>query len=186
LEEAASAGPLEQAFEAAVATYLGTGGDKRLLGETEDRPRNKLLDVLSQYRVDEITDAVMVHATAKLYPRATPATINRQLYTPVITVLRMASGRGSPTSRGPKGHSEIKPAEAPPDKWFKPVLKQCRPQLGAVLLFCTTSSRRAGEAIKCQPEHYDPENGTVFIGSDKNGNPIVVQLAKQVVEAFNL
>ncbi len=187
-EAAIAAGPLEPMFAEAVATYLGTGGDKRFLGETDDGPSNKLLDQLGHVRVNEITDTVMVHAAAAIYPTATPATVNRQLYTPVIAVLRMAAkGRPwKPDLTRPKGHSDIKPAEAPPDAWFKPLLPQCRPQLAAVLLFCTTSGRRAGEAIKCLPEHYSPERGTVLVGKDKRGNPILVQVAKQVQEAFAL
>jgi len=90
LEAAAGAGPLERTFEEAVVIYLGAGGDKRFLGEEEGKPRNKLLDFLGQYRVNEIDDAVMAKAVAKLYPTATPATVNRQLFTPVISVLRMA------------------------------------------------------------------------------------------------
>ena len=188
LEAAASAGPVEPTFEEAVATYLGTGGDKRFLGEVEGGPRNKLLDRLGRIRVNEITDAVMVSAATAIYPTASPVTINRQLYTPVIAVLRMVSKARpwKPDLTRPKGHSNIKPAKAPPDKWFAPVLATCRPQLGALLLFCTTSGRRAGEAIKCLPEHYNPERGTALIGKDKNGNPVLVQVAKQVQEALEL
>jgi integrase len=187
LEAAASSGPLEPTFEEAVATYLGTGGDKRFLGEVAGGPRNKLLDRLGSIRVNEISDAVMVAAAAALYPTATPVTVNRQLYTPVIAVLRMAS-KGKPWKPDltrPKGHSNVKPAESPPDAWFAPLLPKCRPQLAAVLLFCTTTGRRGGEALRCLPEHYDPENGTVRI-KDKSGNTIQVQLADEVREAFSL
>jgi integrase len=169
-----------------VATYLTTGGDKRFLGEVEGGPRNKLLDALGQYRVDEVTDAVMAATAQKLYPKATAATLNRQLYTPVISVLRLAAkGKGwKPSLTRPKGHSKLKPAAAPPETWWDAVLPECRPQLGALLIFCTTSSRRAGEAIRCLPEHFDPEAGTVFVGRDKNGNAILVKVPEGVVDAI--
>jgi len=188
LEAAASAGPLEPTFEEAVLIYLGAGGDRRFLGEEEGKPRNKLLDFLGQYRVNEINDQVMIKALTAIYPTATPATINRQLYTPVISVLRMAS-KGKPWKPDltrPKGHAVIKRAKPPPAEWFPVVLPQCNVRLAALLLFCTSSGRRTGEAIKCLPDDFDPVRGTVTIDKDKRGNTVTVHLARQVLEALHL
>lgn len=186
LESAATSGPLEPTFEEAVATYLGTGGDKRFLGEVEGGPRNKLLDFLGSYRVNEITDTVMGRAVTQLYPTAAAVTVNRQLFTPVISVLRLAAKGKTwkPDLKRPEGHSKLKPAKAPADTWYAAVGPECRPQLIALLLFCTTSGRRAGEAMRCLPADFNPEDGTVFIGKDKNGNAILVRLAQAVVEAI--
>jgi integrase len=56
--------------------------------------------------------------------------------------------------------------------------------LAALLLLCTTSGRRTGEAIRCVPDDFDPQRGTLLIGKDKLGNPRLIQLARQVIEAL--
>lgn len=186
LEEAAKAGPLAPTFEEAVLTYLGAGGDARFLGEKEDGPRNRLLDHLGQHRCDEIDDAVMTKAATALYPTATSATVNRQLYTPVISVLRLASKgkKWKPDLQRPKGYSKLKPAKSPPKEWFSSVLPVASPQLRGLLLMCTFHRVRAGEAIRLLPSDFDPVAGTVILEKTKTGEPVFLQLAKPVVDAI--
>jgi integrase len=186
LEEAAKAGPLAPTFEEAVVTYLAAGGDVRFLGESEDGPRNRLLDHLGQYRCDEIDDAVMGKAATTLYPTATAATLNRQLHTPVISVLRLASNgkNWKPDIQRPKGYSKLRPAKSPPDDWFDSVFAVAGKPLQALLLMCTLHRIRAGEAIRLLPSDFDPETGTVILEKTKTGEPVFLQLAKSVVEAI--
>lgn len=186
LEEAVKSGPLAPTFEEAVETYLGSGGDPRFLGEIENGPRNRLLDFLGQYRVDAIDDAIMTRAATALYPTAKPITVNRQLYTPVITVLRLAAkGQNwKPDLKRPKGWWRLKPARPPENSWFDLVRPKCRPQLWALLLFCTIHGRRAGDAIRLEPEDFNLVERTALIERTKNGDPLLVRLADQVVEAI--
>jgi hypothetical protein len=79
----------EATFAEAALIYLRNGGDKRFLTKKDGTPA-KLLAELADKRVNEIDDAVMTAAAVKLYPDAEPITVNRQLYTPVITVMGLA------------------------------------------------------------------------------------------------
>lgn len=187
IEEAIKAGPLAPTFEEAVVTYLGSGGDARFLGEEEGKPGNRLLDCLAQFRCDEIDDATMVRTANKLYPTATAATINRQLYTPVISVLRLASKgkHWKPALRRPKGYLEHSPAKSPGDDWFVAVRAKCRPTLWALVLFDAIHGRRAGEALGLAPSDYDRSAGTILIDRTKNGEPVFIRLAKPVIEAID-
>jgi integrase len=186
LEQAATAAPLAPTFEEAVLTYLTTGGDARFLGERERGPRNRLLDHLGQYRCDEIDDAVMSKAVSMLYPTATAATINRQLYTPVVSVLRLASKgkKWKPDLQRPKGYSKLRPAKSPPSDWFARVLPVAGPELKALILLCSFHRLRAGEALRLKPADLDPVEGTIIVERTKNGHPVFVRLAASVVDAI--
>jgi hypothetical protein len=113
--------------------------------------------------VNEIDDAVMTATAAKLYPDAEPITVNRQLCTPVITVLRLASKGKSwkPALTRPTGYAEYKPAKSPRDDWFAAVRPKCKPQLWALILFDAIHGRRAGEGLGLTPDAYDPKAGHI-------------------------
>jgi integrase len=186
LEAAAGAGPKEQTFEESVLTYLQAGGDRRFLGEEEGKPPNRLLQFLGHYRVNEIDDVVMTQAWRELYPNAASITVNRQLYTPVIAVLRMAA-KGKPWKPAltrPKGYSKLKPAKAPPDSWYNRLKREAPPRLWALVLFITLHGRRPSDGFRRVPADYDPVEQTIEIDKDKNGDPILVGLCEPVVEAL--
>src|SRR5687768_1400774 len=62
-------------FAEAVELYLQQGGEARFL--------SAILERWGPWRIDEITAAEVAKAAAELYPARTPATIDRQLYTPL-------------------------------------------------------------------------------------------------------
>src|SRR5262249_32848314 len=119
LEALALADAPEATFAEAALVYLRAGGDKRFLVHSKSGEPSKLLAWMHEKRVDEIDDAVMTEAAVALYPSAAPITVNRQLYTPVIAVLTMAS-KGKPwkpdISR-PKGYADLKPPKSPRKEW---------------------------------------------------------------------
>jgi integrase len=176
----------EATFAEAALVCLRSGGDKRFLVDKNGKPA-KLLAELADRRVNEIDDAVMTAAAAKLYPDAEPITVNRQLYTPVVTVLRRAAkGKGwKPALTRPKGYASHKPARSPRDDWFVAVRPECRPQLWALILFDAIHGRRAGEGLGMTPDAYDPQAGTIFIGKTKNGDPVFIKLAQSVMDALD-
>lgn len=175
---------LEPTFEEAAEVYLSTGGDGRFL-------HDKLLDAIGHYRVNEIDDAVMLRVKSKVYPTATPATVNRQLFTPVISVLRLASKnkQWKPDLTRPKGALKLKPAKAPSDEWFTAMRSAAEATLTgkriwALLLFLTLHGRRPSDGFRNVPADFDPKRGTIAIEKDKAGNARTVQLAPIVVEAI--
>jgi hypothetical protein len=72
--------PSEPTFATAALAYMKGGGERRFL-----RP---LLKHFGEVPLKRIGQADLDEAAATIYPNASPATINRQLYTPAIAVLR--------------------------------------------------------------------------------------------------
>ena len=74
-------------FGEAALTYMRAGGEARYLGPILEHfgPKKRLVDVDNE-AVNE--------AAAALYPTAAPATVNRQLITPIAAVMKMAAEDG--------------------------------------------------------------------------------------------
>jgi len=74
-------------FAAAALAYIEAGGETRFL-----RP---ILEYFGPaLRLDDLDNAALVRAAAAIYPHAAPATINRQLITPVSAIVTMAAEDG--------------------------------------------------------------------------------------------
>ena len=63
-----------------------------------------------------------------LYPGRTAATINRQLYTPVIALLKFA-----PNLKRREGHDSLPELDVLADAWYPPVLRAVNPYARAFL-----------------------------------------------------
>lgn len=170
-------------FARAAVAYINSGGEATYLTEP-------IIRALGPLDCRAVSTEIMANLAAKLYPRAKPATINRQLYTPVIAVLNLASeGKDwSPRIRRPKGHADRPPVKVPDDAWFEEMLPACGPQLRAMVLFVRIHGRRRGDALSRLPGHYDAKAHTLEIERTKNGDPILVRLSKPVwmaIEAYD-
>lgn len=73
-------------FEQAMNDYVSQGGERRYLPKLKKHFANTLLD--------DIDNRTMIYAANRLYPTAKPATINRQLFTPVSAIIRNAARDG--------------------------------------------------------------------------------------------
>ena len=83
----------EPNFASAAMSYLDTGGDPRFLG-----PLNRWF---AETPLSQIDQASVDAAAVGLYPDASPATRNRQVYTPLMAVLNHAGA--TLRVRRPKG-----------------------------------------------------------------------------------
>lgn len=179
LEHDATAGPRAPSFAEAALVYLKLGGDGRFLTD-------KLMIELGPLYCDQITDAVMVRTIGRIYPKAAPATLNRQLYTPVIAALKQAAKgqewRPHDLTR-PKGYSVLKPARSPDDAWFAKVLPAATPEMRALLMVSTLHGFRVGELVRLEPRHFDPHRRTIIVET-KNGTTVVEELAGAAYEAI--
>ena len=79
IEAGIFAEPGEPTFATAAIGYMKAGGERRFLGPLLKHFGETPLKRIGQADLDE---------AAAIYPKATPATINRHLYTPAIAVLR--------------------------------------------------------------------------------------------------
>lgn len=80
-------------FAAAALKYIDAGGDERFL--------LKLADYFGEMPLARIDQAAIDEAALAIYPRATPATRNQQVYSPMSAILK-AAGAADRLKR-PKG-----------------------------------------------------------------------------------
>jgi integrase len=135
--------------------------------------------------VAQIDQAVMTALQQKLFPRAKPSTINRQLFTPVSAVLRFVGAR--PDLKRPKGHDKARVIDRsvlPPDKWFAVVEPHLPPAKRAVLLLINLHGVRIGEALEREPIDLNMARGTLSIPDTKTGQPVELQLSEPVMHVL--
>ena len=134
--------------------------------------------------LSDVTQEVVDELAAKLYPGRAAATLNRQVYTPVCAILKMAETKmfRPPTIKRPKGHLAPSNYVLPPKDWWKRVTDAAEPNLAALLWFWRLHGRRTSEACKIKPEHINKDTWRVEIWDGKGKQKIVLTLSETVVE----
>ncbi|MGO9544429.1 MAG: tyrosine-type recombinase/integrase [Rhodomicrobium sp.] len=166
----------ERLFGQALAAYEAQTKDKRFL--------LPLLDEIGTMPLSEVTQEVVDNLAAKLYPRATAATRNRQVYTPVGAILKMAETPDyrPPRLKRPKGYLPPSNFVAPPKDWWKRVIEVSEPNLAAILWFWRLIGRRTTEACQIKPEHVDRDTWRVEVWDGKGKQKIMTTLPEEVIE----
>jgi integrase len=170
-------------FAEAALDYLkfggreGDGGEVRFLKPIIDHFSITLLHKIGQDEIDRAAKA--------LYPKAGPATRNRQAYTPIAAILKHAARKGwcaTPVLRRPsqpKGKLRwLKPDEA--DR----LIDACAPHLRPIVTFLIYTGARAGEAVWLDWRNVDLAKRQVTFPQTKNGMPRSVPLHPRVLEAL--
>ena len=154
-------------FADAVAVYVTGGGERRFM--------MRLLDHFHETPLPRIGQAEVDAAAVKLLPNAKASTMNRQVYGPVIAVLRAAERAGLPGA----GNARIRmrkaqrPAVTPAsDEHIAKLLPHCSEGLRALILLMTYTGLRTGEALRVRPD--DLRDGYIEVGKTKNGKPRMV------------
>jgi len=153
---------------------MQAGGENTFLEPVIRHFGERLLHTIRQADIDA--------AAVALYPVATPATRNRQVYTPVSAVLRHAGITIG--LRRPKGAGGT-----PRTCWLSPdeafallaAARALHPRFGALCGFLLYTGCRLGEALRVRPQDLDLPRGFAYVGTTKNGEPRPVHLPPQVV-----
>jgi integrase len=167
-------------FAKAMDNYLG-------LGKPVPKYAEKLVEHFGHMLCSDIDNTAMVEATRAFFPNGSGApNINRNLYTPVIAVLRLASidkACEPPRFVRPEGYAEHPEIAVPEnDEWFVRVMPELSPKAQAAVMLLTVHGRRVGELLSRSPKDFDPEAGTLYLGKTKNGTPVMVRLHPRVTE----
>lgn len=164
-------------FSAAMTSYVNAGGDDRFLD-----PIHEMIGVLPLEKINQAkVDAVAV----ELYPNATPATRNRQVYTPVSAVLRHAGIVAG--IRRPKGaQGTPRTAYLTEDEAFRflDAAEALQPRFGALCVFYLYTGCRLSEALRLTWADVDLSRGHALIRETKNGEPRPVFLPEAVVASL--
>ena len=169
----------EFVFADAALVYMKAGGERLYLGPILERIGATPLLEVSQQVVQKLAD--------DLKPGASPATINRHIFTPVIAVLNFGAKVKMcppPALIRPKGHDTSPPLEIPTEAWFNAVLPLLTPTKRACLLLITLHGLRIAEAVQRVPDDVDTGSWKLRIPTTKTGEPVMMPLSEPVIEAI--
>lgn len=162
-------------FGAAVAKYINAGGDKRFVAKLvvyfgEDKP---LLD---------FTQDVIDQAAHDLFPSHSPATRNREVYTPMSSILK-ESGVEFKLKR-PKGSRGRELTGFLHQEQAAAMFEAARSidrEFAAFIVFLCYTGCRMSEGLKIKCEDLRLTDAEVFVPTTKNGAPRRVYLPSVVV-----
>lgn len=141
----------------------------------------------------DITDLDLANFAALTYPNATPQTIDRQVYTPMIAIWRVAHAAkmcGPHEFKRPK-KPERETVVFATDEDIAALLSGLSGlseifslKLRAAILLLTFTGGRASEICRVMSGDVDWEMRTVLLRKTKSGKPRVVPLTSMVLEAL--
>lgn len=164
-------------FLEAAVLYMDAGGEKYYLAPIIDEIGNTPLKDISQETVERLA--------RKLYPNSSPATVNRQLFTPVTAVVNYGarSGLCQPIQlRRPKVKSKWRPAAEP--EQLQAFLQHAPERIGLLALFMALTGRRISEAVNLEWKDMDLQRGEAWIRRTKNEEPFLAYLPPELVAAL--
>lgn len=177
IERSAYAKPEGPDFATAALSYMQAGGERRFL--------EPLLNYFQRAPLEKLDQAAIDKAAIVLYPTATPATRNRQVYSPLSAVLRHAGiKKAMQRPKGARGESRV--AWLKPEEAFK-LLKaadRLKPSFGALCTFLLYTGCRLSEGLTLAPEDVDLTAGIARVRKTKNGEPRTVFLPPVVIAAL--
>jgi integrase len=167
-------------FAEAASAYMKAGGE-----------RNYLAPIISHFRhmpLAQIDQVAIDNAAAALYPTATAATLNRQVYTPISAVLKRAGEeRKIKRPRGWRGQKLthwLTPEQA--FAIFKATAKikapaKTRATFRVFLITLCYTGMRLSEALRLNKSDINLKAQTAVLYRTKNDKPRLVYLPKVVV-----
>lgn len=169
----------EPTFLSAAVSYANAGGDRR-------RGTARLNAHFGERPLREITQDAIDAAAHELYPHATAATRNREVYTPVSAILKHAGVKFE--LRRPKGARGrvlvgwLWPEDA--ERLFMAADKQGA-EFGLLCRFLCYTGLRLSEGLRrFTIDGLRLSEGFAFIPKTKNGNPRPVHLPPHIVAAL--
>ena len=164
-------------FAHAALSFVEERGSRRFVKPVLDHFGTTPLRHIGQEAVD--------NAASKLYPQASNATRNRQVYTPISAIMQHAARKGwcpRPVFSRPKV-SKIA------IRWLKPdeaerLIAACSPHLRPLVISLLYTGACAGEALWLDWSNVDLKRRHVTFPKTKNGDPRGVPLHSRVVAAL--
>jgi integrase len=168
--DAARLGEIKLAsFADAVTAYLNKGKKGRFLTPLLDHFKETPLADIGQTEIDA--------AARALYPDAKASTLNRQVYGPMVAVMRSAVRSRLPGAYVPiwERRDEEKPQINPADDaHLEALIPHLADGLMRLIWLMTYTGLRTGEALRITPD--DVRDGYALAGRTKNGEPRMAPL----------
>lgn len=163
-------------LDAAVA-YMAATGQERFLAPLVER--------LGRLRLDQVDQRQIDAAAVALHPAASPATRNRQVYSPVSAILKHA-GIDFALRRPKGGEGRRNTGWLWPEQAFRllDTAEETDAEFAALLTVLLYTGMRLGEALALETAHVRLGEGFAFIADSKNGDPRPVHLPPEAVAAL--
>jgi len=167
--------PGSPGFAGAASAYMKAGGDRRflvpLLRHFEDKP------------LVEIDQDAIDAAAEKLYPKASPATRNRQVYTPVSAILKRAGVvLELKRPRGAQGRQLTHWLRREQAFRIFGEADRIDDEFGILLRTLCYTGERLSTILALPIEKIEFEESLAYIGKTKNGDPRGVYLPPDLVK----
>lgn len=177
IERGSFAGAGEPTFAGAALKYIQHGGERRFV--------MKLAEWFGSRPLAQITQAAVDEAAIALYPHATPATRNRQVYSPVSAILKHA-GHSDPLRRPKGGRGGVRHFFFTPEQAAAVIAAGTvrDPEYGIFLIFLLYTGARLSEALAIKVESLRLSEATAFAEHTKNGEPRMIHLPPPLVAAL--
>jgi integrase len=177
IEEGAFARSGVPTFDSACKGYLSAGGDPTFLRSLIAHFRDKPLTQIGQTQIDE--------AAATIYPNASQATRNRQVYTPVSAILKSAGVetrfKRPKGSRGNRRLFFLSPEQA--DKLIDGATA-IDAEFGLFCTFLLYTGCRLNEATGLLVDRMNLSEGWAFLAETKNDDPRLVHMPPVLIAAL--
>jgi len=162
-------------FLSAAVAYMKDGGSRRHIKE--------LIQHFGETPLDDIDQAAIDAAAARLHPNVTPATRNRAVHTPVSAILHHAGA--DITVKRPKGYKgkQVTRFLLPPDAFA--IIEAARAiddEMARLLTFLLYTGCRIGEALALKWENVDLGQRQAYIETSKNDDPRSMKLRQDVCD----
>jgi len=172
-------------FLEAAVTYMKAGGERTFLGPIIDHEgpyaiRDRVINTILTEDIDHLADA--------LYSNNTPQSRNRQVYTPVIAVLRRA-GIDRRFNR-PIMEDKKKVSVLDYDQAFRLLAEADKldREFGLLCTTCLYTGLRLGDLLNAETRlrnlNLRAKDPSLYIGKTKNGDPRTVPLPAILVQKF--
>lgn len=177
IERGRFSAPGEATFASAARAYIDAGGEATFIGRLNDYFRDKPLTEIDQTAIDA--------AASALYPNGSPATRNRQVYTPICAVLKRSGVRLD--LRRPEGSAGNKQTT-----WLWPEqahalfeeAERLDPEFAALLIVLCYTGLRLSEALGLTWNDTRLQDGYAYVPDTKNNEPRAVFLPPVAVAAM--
>jgi len=157
-------------FAEAALAYMQSQGESRFLAKILRHFGPDLL-------IDDVDNAAINNAAASLYADAAPATINRQLITPISAVITMAADEGLARHRRFKRRKTPKMSK----RWLTPeeaerLIDAASDHLRPILFCLLGTGARTSEALGSEAHFYYPNTNEIWLPDVKNDHPRMLRM----------
>lgn len=171
-------------MEAAI-NYIAAGGERRFIGEFDEKTgkwKPGLITHFGETKLKEITQQSIDEAALALYPSKTPATRNRQVYTPASAILKHAGVQLA--LRRPKGSAGTQRTTWMQPEQAKRLLKAAGELDLEFSIFLATllyTGARLSDVLDLPCERVMLSESFAYIDKTKNDDPRGVHLPPYLV-----